>query len=149
LGERRCSSYSFSTSALDGGQWSASCPGRALVPGKKLPVPIVQEAGRTPEPVWTRETRGKILSPLPGIEPRSPGRLARSQTLYWLSYPAHPFKVLVSCILSNSNAYILYVLLSINSSPVLCHPNVTWSTVSSHSLHSRHLLSVSCFNIFF
>jgi hypothetical protein len=28
------------------------------------------------------EARGKILSPLPGIEPRSPGRPARSQTLY-------------------------------------------------------------------
>jgi hypothetical protein len=26
--------------------------------------------------------------PLPGIEPRSPGRPARSQTLYCLSYPA-------------------------------------------------------------
>jgi hypothetical protein len=32
--------------------------------------------------------RGKILLPLPGIEPRSPGRPACSQTLYWLSYPA-------------------------------------------------------------
>jgi hypothetical protein len=31
------------------------------------------------------EVRGEILSPLPGIEPRSPGRPARSQTLYWLS----------------------------------------------------------------
>jgi hypothetical protein len=38
------------------------------------------------------EARGKILSPLPGIEPSSPGRLARSQTLYWLSYPAHQNK---------------------------------------------------------
>jgi hypothetical protein len=28
------------------------------------------------------EARGKILSPLPGIEPRSPGRPDRSQTLY-------------------------------------------------------------------
>jgi hypothetical protein len=28
------------------------------------------------------EVRGKILSPLPGIEPRSPGRPASSQTLY-------------------------------------------------------------------
>jgi hypothetical protein len=37
------------------------------------------------------EARGKILSPLPGIEPRSPGCLARSQTLYWLSYPAPLF----------------------------------------------------------
>jgi hypothetical protein len=33
-GERRYSSYSFLTSALDGGEWSASCPGRALPPGK-------------------------------------------------------------------------------------------------------------------
>jgi hypothetical protein len=44
-GERRYSSYSFSTSALDGGEWSASCPGRTLPPGKGPPVPIVQEAG--------------------------------------------------------------------------------------------------------
>jgi hypothetical protein len=35
------------------------------------------------------ETRGKILSPLPGIETRSPGLLACSQSLYWLSYPAY------------------------------------------------------------
>jgi hypothetical protein len=33
------------------------------------------------------EVRGKILSSMPGIEPRSPGRPARSQTLYRLSYP--------------------------------------------------------------
>jgi hypothetical protein len=33
------------TSALDGGGWSASRPGRALTPGKGPPVPIVQEAG--------------------------------------------------------------------------------------------------------
>jgi hypothetical protein len=51
--ERRYSSYSFSTSALDGGERSASRPGRALPPGKGPPVPIVQEAGCAPEPVWT------------------------------------------------------------------------------------------------
>jgi hypothetical protein len=34
LGERRYSSYSFTTSALDVGKWSASRPGRALSPGK-------------------------------------------------------------------------------------------------------------------
>jgi hypothetical protein len=34
------------------------------------------------------EVTGKILSPPPGIEPRSPGRPARSQTLYCLSYLA-------------------------------------------------------------
>jgi hypothetical protein len=35
------------------------------------------------------EARGKILSPLPQIKPWSPCRPAHSQTLYWLSYPAH------------------------------------------------------------
>jgi hypothetical protein len=52
-GERRYSSYSFTTSAVNGGEWSASRPGRALPPGKVPPVPIVQEAGWAPEPVWT------------------------------------------------------------------------------------------------
>jgi hypothetical protein len=33
-------SYSFLTSALDGAEWSASRPGRALPPGKEPPVPI-------------------------------------------------------------------------------------------------------------
>jgi hypothetical protein len=41
------------------------------------------------------EATGKILSPLPGIEPRLPGRPARSQTLYCLSYPAHNIFVLL------------------------------------------------------
>jgi hypothetical protein len=63
--ERRYSSYSFSTSALDGGEWSASRPDRALPP-----VPIVQE---------DTEATGKILSPLPGIEPRSPDRPAAAR----------------------------------------------------------------------
>jgi hypothetical protein len=48
--DRRYSSYSFSTSALDGGEWSASRPGRALHPGKGPLVPIVQEAGWASEP---------------------------------------------------------------------------------------------------
>jgi hypothetical protein len=44
-GERRYSSYSFFTSALDGGEWSASRPGRALPLGKGPPVPTVREVG--------------------------------------------------------------------------------------------------------
>jgi hypothetical protein len=80
--ERKYSSYSFLTSALDGGDWSASGPGRALAPGKGPPVPIVQENRWAPEPVWTQRLEVKILSPLPGIEPRSPDRPVRSQTLY-------------------------------------------------------------------
>jgi hypothetical protein len=37
------------------------------------------------------EAIGKILSPLPGIEPQSPGRSLRMQTLYYLSYPSTYF----------------------------------------------------------
>jgi hypothetical protein len=57
-GERKYSSYSFLTSALDGGEWSASGSGRALPP-----VPIVQEAGWAPEPVWTQTIQEKSLAP--------------------------------------------------------------------------------------
>jgi hypothetical protein len=46
-------------SALEGGEWSPSRPGRALPPGKEPPVPIVQEAGWAPEPVWTQRLEEK------------------------------------------------------------------------------------------
>jgi hypothetical protein len=59
VGERRCSCYSFSTSALNWGEWSASRPGRALAPGKGPPVPIVLEAGWAPEPVWIQRLEEK------------------------------------------------------------------------------------------
>jgi hypothetical protein len=57
--ERKYSSNTFSTSALDGGEWSASRPGRSLAPGKGPPVPIVQEAEWAPEPVWTQTLEEK------------------------------------------------------------------------------------------
>jgi hypothetical protein len=63
LGESRYSSYSFTTSALDGGEWSASRPGRAVPPGKGPPVPIVQEAGWALEPVWTKRIEEKSFAP--------------------------------------------------------------------------------------
>jgi hypothetical protein len=46
-----------------GGEWSASRPGRALPPGKGPPVPIVQEAGWAPEPVWTQRLEEKSFAP--------------------------------------------------------------------------------------
>jgi hypothetical protein len=63
-GERRYSSYSFLTSALDGGEWSASRLGRALTQGKVPPVPIVQEAGRASEPVWTQRLEEISFAPV-------------------------------------------------------------------------------------
>jgi len=71
------------TAALEGDEWSAARPGRTLPPGKD-PVPILQEAGWAPGPVWTG---GKSRPHRDSI----PNRPARSQSLYRLSYPAHPF----------------------------------------------------------
>ena len=74
------------TAVLEGGEWSAARPGCTLPPQKDL-VPIVQEAGWAPGPVWTggksRPHRDPILD-----------RPARSQSLYRLSYPAHLFKAI-------------------------------------------------------
>jgi hypothetical protein len=61
-GERSYSSYSFTTSEVDGGEWSASRPDRALPPGKGPPLPIVHEAGWAPEPVWTQRLEEKSLA---------------------------------------------------------------------------------------
>jgi len=58
----------------------SSTPRPHFTPGKE-PVPIVQEAGWAPGPVWTGE---KSRSHRDSI----PDRQARSHSLYWLSYPA-------------------------------------------------------------
>jgi hypothetical protein len=67
FGGEEYSSYSFTTSALDWGEWSASRPGRALPP-----VPIVQEAGWASEPVWTQRLAEKMLCPRRGSNPDRP-----------------------------------------------------------------------------
>jgi hypothetical protein len=72
-------SCSFTTSALDGDEWSASHPGRALPPEKEPMVPIVQEAGWPQSQSGHRGLRKNLLA-LSGIEPRSPGHPVRSQT---------------------------------------------------------------------
>jgi hypothetical protein len=78
-GERRYSFYSFLTSALE--RWElASRPGCALPREKVPPVPIGQEAGWSPEPVWTLRLEKNPL-PLAGDRPQSPDRPVHSQTL--------------------------------------------------------------------
>jgi hypothetical protein len=39
-------------------EWSASRPGCSSAPGKEPPLPIVQEAGWAPVPVWTQRLEG-------------------------------------------------------------------------------------------
>jgi hypothetical protein len=77
----RYSSYSFTISALDGGELSASRPGRALRP-KERPGTNWTGGWVGPRAGLDTEARGKILLPLRKIEPQSSGRPVRSQTLY-------------------------------------------------------------------
>ena len=73
-GKSRPHRDSIPASALDGGGWSTSRPGRFN--SGKDPVPIVQEAGWIPGPIWTGAGN---LAPT-GI--RSPDRPARRESLY-------------------------------------------------------------------
>jgi hypothetical protein len=62
LGVEENSSYSFTTSALDGGEWSASHLCHSLPPGEGPPVPVGQEAGWAPEPVWAQRLEVKSFA---------------------------------------------------------------------------------------
>jgi hypothetical protein len=55
------SSYSFMTSALDWGEWSASRPGRALSPGERTPSTHRTGGSVGPRACLDTEARGKIL----------------------------------------------------------------------------------------
>jgi hypothetical protein len=72
LGERKYSSYSFSTSALDGGEWSASRPGRAFPPGERTPGTHCTGGWVGPRAGLDTEARGKILCPRRGSNPDLP-----------------------------------------------------------------------------
>jgi len=61
--------------------WVVDVKSQPLYPTGKDPVPTVQEAGWSPESVWT----GAENLALTGI--RSPNRPARSESLYRLRYP--------------------------------------------------------------
>jgi hypothetical protein len=71
-GERRYNSYSFTTSALDGGEWSASRPGRALPPEKGPPGTHCTGGWVGPRAGLDTEDRGKILCPCRGSNPDRP-----------------------------------------------------------------------------
>jgi hypothetical protein len=65
------------TSALVGGEWSASSPDH-FTPRKELPVPIWIGGGYAIE----RDLEKRKILPLPQLELRPFGRPARSQSLY-------------------------------------------------------------------
>ena len=59
--------HSFLTLVLDGGEW-LPCPSR-FTPGERTLVPTEQEAGWTPELVWSFWRREKIPCPYPDSNP--------------------------------------------------------------------------------
>jgi hypothetical protein len=65
--------YSFLTSALNGGEWSASRPSRALPQGKDPRYPLDRRLGG-PQSWSGKEARGKNHLLVSGIELPSPGR---------------------------------------------------------------------------
>jgi hypothetical protein len=83
-GEKRFCPYSFLTSALDGDEWSASRSGRSLLPRKWPPLPIVQEAGWAPEPVWTQRLKEK---PSASVGDRTPRLLITEVVGSFSDYP--------------------------------------------------------------
>jgi hypothetical protein len=72
LGERTYSSYSFTTSALDGGEWSPSRPGRSFTPGERTPGTHCTGGWVGPRVGLDTEDGGKILYPYRGSNPDSP-----------------------------------------------------------------------------
>ena len=82
-----------------------------FTPGKE-PVPIVQEAGWAPGPVWTG---GKSI----------PERSARSQSLYRLSYPAHYIYIYVCVYI-----YIyIYIYITWGVRVTFCYKNPTMHSI--------------------
>jgi hypothetical protein len=81
--ERRYSSYSFLTLALDGDEWSVSWPSHALPLGKGPPGTHWIGGWVGPRAGLDTEAGRKVLCPCRGSNPSC---LVRSQTLYWMSY---------------------------------------------------------------
>jgi hypothetical protein len=102
--------------------WGVSVTSRSLFTPGQDPVPIVQEAGWAPGPVWTG---AENLAPT-GI--RYPDRPARSKSLYRLRYPAHFHTVNVLNSVSDVSISCLW------NFPVrgswICFSSCSWITTS-------------------
>jgi hypothetical protein len=72
LGGEEYSSYSFTTSALDRGEWSASRPGRAFSPGERTPGTHCTGGWVGPRVGLDTEDRGNILCLCRGSNPDRP-----------------------------------------------------------------------------
>jgi hypothetical protein len=91
--KRKYSSYSFLTSALDGGEWSASRPGRALPRGKDPRYPLYRRLGgpqSRSEHVGEEKIRTMVVQPViwslygalwaPSVESMSPNNVLQKKS---------------------------------------------------------------------
>jgi hypothetical protein len=76
----------FLTSALVGGEWSASCPGR-FTPGERAPR-THSKGGCVGPRAGLDDVEKRNILPLPDSNSDPSARPARSQSLYRLRYPA-------------------------------------------------------------
>jgi hypothetical protein len=83
-------------------------PAALLPPGKGPPVPIVQEAGWDPEPVWTQRLEEKILCPCLGSNPDRPvvQPVVRHYTAWATPAPNTGMKLALLCNLKFTNVYV-------------------------------------------
>ena len=105
------------TTALEGGEESASRPGRSLPP-EKNPVPIVQEAG------WAQGLFGQVrkISPPPGFDPRTVQLVANRCT----DYASQPTCIHIK--------YPLFLLSTRYSCPMLMKTELFWTDFSKNAL---------------
>jgi hypothetical protein len=110
-------------------------PWPLFTPGKD-PVPILQEAGWAPGPVWTgRKSRPHRDS--------IPDRPARSQSLYRLSYPAHN---------TNKLRVSLFTIIFLNNSHIsmqivyMCYIRIGMPTFTAYNanLNTDFMFKLNC-----
>jgi hypothetical protein len=80
MGKRKYSSYSFMTSLLNGGEWSASRTGHAIAQGKDPRYLLDRKLGEPHCRSGQRLEKNPLT--LPEIDPQSPGRTVRRKTIY-------------------------------------------------------------------
>ena len=116
----------------------SNTPRLHFTPGKD-PIPILQEAGWVPGPVWTG---GKSRPHRDSI----PDRPARSQSLYRLSYPAHPNYILLhinvstsscACCSYRSGGRNLTIGIQFHSLHITDSQTMHVQVSAGHCLHSR------------
>ena len=90
-----------------------STPRPSFTPGKD-PVPILQETRWAPGPVWTGGKSRPHWDSIPDCP-------VRSQSLYWLSYPAHVWSLYLFCI-------YLYTYLYSVKDPIFSQANTKLDT---------------------